>query len=153
MVYRNRILCGAVFCVVSLVLLVVFFDSEWIGSVLDHEQEAVRNEKGSGETPVDLEGDCKITPLREVKEVLSLYTNTSGAPMRPMTLKDCEGTKSRRFVPANDPLSRSSRWLLSFPGSGNTWCRLMLEHLTGLHTGTCFRSVLHCTRIWTYRTR
>ena len=130
MVSKNRVLAGALCCVVLLVLLVVFFDSEWIGSVLN------RNSIDEIESQPN-DPECKITPLREVKKVLNLYGNEESSPLPSMTREDCEGSKSRRFINEDNPLSRSSRWLLSFPGSGNTWCRLMLEQLTGIHTGMC----------------
>ena len=47
--------------------------------------------------------------------------------------KRCEPLK---FLPKNSAVKRAA--LVSFPGSGNTWIRHMLEQTTGIYSGSVY---------------
>jgi hypothetical protein len=44
--------------------------------------------------------------------------------------------KKRRFFTENE--QRNPPVLYSFPGAGNTWCRLLIEYATGIYTGSVY---------------
>jgi hypothetical protein len=58
-------------------------------------------------------------------------------PERAATLKTCGAYQTRTFRPE----SSKPAVLASFPGSGNTWTRLLLEHASGFYTGSVYDDV------------
>lgn len=50
----------------------------------------------------------------------------------------CATYDTRTLIPADKMWNRSQVLLLSFPGSGNTWARLLVEKVTGVHTGSIY---------------
>lgn len=58
-------------------------------------------------------------------------------PERAFTLKVCGQYQTRTFRPENT----TAAVLASFPGSGNTWTRLLLEHASGFYTGSVYDDV------------
>jgi len=51
------------------------------------------------------------------------------------TLAEDQRCKPLRFLPADSTLRPT---LVSFPGSGNTWVRHMIEQATGIYTGSMY---------------
>ena len=49
----------------------------------------------------------------------------------------------RRYLPSDR--QRTPPLLYTFPGSGNTWCRLLIEYATGIYTGSLFhdKTLIH----------
>ena len=58
-------------------------------------------------------------------------------PERAATLKTCGAYQTRTFRPERS----KPAVLASFPGSGNTWTRLLLEHASGYYTGSVYDDV------------
>jgi len=52
------------------------------------------------------------------------------------TLSEDNACKPLRFLPTNSPVKKCA--LVSYPGSGNTWIRHMIEQATGFYTGTVY---------------
>ena len=48
----------------------------------------------------------------------------------------CTSYEQMRFLSPSE--SRQKVALASYPGSGNTWARLLLEELTGVYTGSMY---------------
>ena len=51
-------------------------------------------------------------------------------------LLNCTRHTNISFIPENEMMKRSTPLLLSFPGSGNSWTRKLLEYATGHYTGS-----------------
>ena len=58
-------------------------------------------------------------------------------PERAATLRTCGAYQTRTFRPRK----LEAGGLASFPGSGNTWTRLLLEHASGYYTGSVYDDV------------
>ena len=56
----------------------------------------------------------------------------------PMVERKCHSQEEMRFLTKEEADSRGLYMLTSFPGSGNTWLRLILEELTGIYTGSIY---------------
>lgn len=53
----------------------------------------------------------------------------------------CARYKERHFLPQNQSEGRVPPLLWSFPGSGNTWVRLVLEHASSILTGSIYHEM------------
>ena len=91
-------------------------------------------------------------PLKHVYRI-SEVVNMSGVPQNKL-LSRCKNTTltfKERFCTSYEELSfmsdsKETVALASFPGSGNTWTRLLLEELTGYYTGSVYNDpTLLCT--------
>jgi hypothetical protein len=67
-------------------------------------------------------------------EVSPVEDESAGPPSR------CTSS-TRRFITPREGADRVPPLLLSYPGSGNTWARLLLEHATGVYTGSAYNDV------------
>lgn len=55
--------------------------------------------------------------------------------------EECAGMDAREFMPRGRVAARGDivpPMLYTFPGSGNTWCRLLIEYSTGYYTGSVY---------------
>ena len=52
------------------------------------------------------------------------------------TLAEDKKCKPISFLPINNQLKRAG--IISFPGSGNTWIRHLIEQATGIYTGSVY---------------
>ena len=52
------------------------------------------------------------------------------------TLSEDKNCERLAFLPPQSPVKKAA--LVSYPGSGNTWIRHMLEQATGIYTGTVY---------------
>ena len=59
------------------------------------------------------------------------------APLSKVQLANCSRRDSRVFMPSRTS-SAATRLLYSFPGSGNTWLRLLLDHSTASYSGSVY---------------
>jgi len=53
-------------------------------------------------------------------------------------LRSCDKFRSKAFMKSNIVNIENPTLLLSFPGAGNTWTRLLIETLTGVHSGSIY---------------
>jgi hypothetical protein len=76
-------------------------------------------------------------PISGLSEVLSSHSNES-APKERFSRSYCEskGYGTLGFLPLEH--KRLPPMLYTFPGSGNTWGRLLIEHATGVYTGSVY---------------
>ena len=54
----------------------------------------------------------------------------------------CHSVGEMRFLTDAEAARRGTYYLASYPGSGNTWFRLLLEETTGVYTGSSYCDVL-----------
>ena len=59
-------------------------------------------------------------------------------PEVPKVERKCHPQDSMRFLTKEEADKRGLFLLASYPGSGNTWSRLILEELTGIYTGSTY---------------
>lgn len=129
---------------------VVFFDKHDVGlySSLSNDKGALPSAMHS-KTSVSGEGPkAKNTFMDEIHEMVSCKINE----LKKLSIrKEKDDDFSVRFISssktarcprtnftATDP-SCPRTWLLSFPGSGNTWTRHILQQLTGYPTGSIYK--------------
>jgi hypothetical protein len=56
------------------------------------------------------------------------------------TQAECEASHgSRTYLSAAEGAAREPPVLYTFPGSGNTWVRMLIEYASGVHTGSIYR--------------
>ena len=55
-----------------------------------------------------------------------------------MFTRKCHTDREMRFLTDAEAAKRGIFYLASFPGSGNTWSRLLLEETTGVYTGAIY---------------
>ena len=55
-----------------------------------------------------------------------------------MFTRACHSEEEMRFLTNAEVAKRGKFYLASFPGSGNTWSRLLLEETTGVYTGSVY---------------
>lgn len=55
-----------------------------------------------------------------------------------MFTRTCYSEEEMRFLTNAEADKRGKFYLASFPGSGNTWSRLLLEETTGVYTGSVY---------------
>ena len=62
-----------------------------------------------------------------------------------MFTRTCHSDEEMRFLTDEEASKRGTFYLASYPGSGNTWFRLLLEETTGIYTGAvyCDTQLLH----------
>lgn len=81
-----------------------------------------------------------IEYLFEFQPLKMLYEFIVGEPrqlVKEITLETCKSVYgNKNFIPKQD--RRLPPMLYTFPGSGNTWARLLIEYGTGIYTGSVY---------------
>jgi hypothetical protein len=54
-----------------------------------------------------------------------------------MSPEQCQASYSQRSFLPSSPSQILPPMLYTFPGSGNSWCRLLVEYATGIYSGPC----------------
>ena len=67
----------------------------------------------------------------------NIQLNITQALKRSITPEQCQASYSQRsFLPSSSTSQILPPMLYTFPGSGNSWCRLLVEYATGIYSGT-----------------
>ena len=96
----------------------------------DHPRQQHSASSGSTSTSTMTLDPSIFTTLYTQKEIAAAkgFVSATQAKQR------CEGRYSkRRFYNENE--QRHPPVFYTFPGAGNTWCRLLIEYATGIYTG------------------
>ena len=86
------------------------------------------------------ENYAKISSIRQYN-TNPPCVNMTDADTIPSTIRNCHSLFDMKFLHESE--FRGMYALYSFPGSGNTWVRLLIEELSGIFTG----SIYHDTRL------
>lgn len=99
---------------------------------------------------IDANGEYVCQPWLKTSSSSSAPTNTSHDMVRgiaPPPSSPCLSVwQGVKFLPLKSPVIPPL--LLSFPGSGNTWVRLLIEYLTGKYTGAIYHLDLELAKIF-----